>query len=106
MLRLNTKIFSKDVPTTKEVITAVTECGKTGLLIQDYLNGKPVNNKGVVVSYAKLDGAILTYKYKNETVYLEKSTISAFSSMLEHAVVFDDYGGSIEKFAEAMNSFE
>ncbi len=98
---LNINLFDENVPATQEMITVVTEYDSSGLLIQDYINGNPVN-EGIYVSCVDFDDAILTYDYRNETAYVECSVEGKFQVLREQAELFKECGGSIERYAEAM----
>ena len=101
------KTFEEEVPVTTNKITVVTEYDNSGLLIQDYVNGKPLEEYGgIYVSCADFDDAILTYHYIDNTAYVDWSVKGKFKLLWDNAELFVKCGRSIDAYAKALDERE
>ena len=99
---LHIETFDEKVPVTKGVITAVTKYEDFGMLIRDYVGGKPLKESvGIYVCNVDFDDPILTYKYVNNTAYVEKSIKDKFDSVRNNAEIFKRCGGNLDEFLKA-----
>jgi len=95
-------VFDEDIPVMKDTITVVTEDeDKSGVVIQDYLNGKPVGNE-LYVGYDLPDSSVLSYPYKKSTAYVEYSVQGKFNLLIEDAKLWEECDRDIDRYSAAV----